>query len=187
MSSPMDSTRGLIRRAQNGDLEAREKLWKRVRDRLHRLAHGRLPRHARGLVETDDVVQEALAHTFRRIDFFDPKHSGAFNKVLQLTVDRCLVDQHRRAKRRPSANETATDLVAQEPSAIEEAIKKETLEQVMSARDRLSPEDQALLHARLDLQLDWNEVALFCRKASSDAARVGVRRAIVRLIKLMVP
>ena len=41
MSSPMDSTRGLFFRAKKGDLEAREKLWKKLRERLCRYAHGR--------------------------------------------------------------------------------------------------------------------------------------------------
>jgi len=185
MSSPMDSTRGLFFRAKNGDLEAREKLWKKLRERLCRYAHGRLPKRLRSLVETEDVVQDALAQTFRRIDLFDPKHSGAFGVALFVTIKRCLIDQHRRAGRQPAAGETATSLVANGLSPMEEAIEKERLERVMSARSRLSEEDQALLNARLDLDLGFTDVALLFGKPSPDAARVAVQRAIGRLVKKM--
>jgi RNA polymerase sigma-70 factor (ECF subfamily) len=183
----MDSTRGLFFRAKEGDLEAREKLWKKLRERLCRYAHGRLPKRLRSLVETEDVVQDALAQTFRRIDLFDPKHSGAFGVALWVTIKRCLIDQHRRAGRQPAEGETASSLAAQGPSPMEEAIEKEKLERVISARSKLSEEDQALLHARLDLDLGFTDVALLFGKPSPDAARVAVQRAIGRLVKKMHP
>ncbi len=187
MSAPMDSTRGLFFRAKSGDLEARERLWEKLRARLCRYAHGRLPQRLRSLVETDDVVQEALAQTFRRIDLFDPKHSGAFGVALHVTMKRCLIDQHRRADRRPAADETATSLVAEGPSPMEQAIEKEKLERVFSARSQLREEDQALLHARLDLELGFSDVALLFGKPSPDAARVAFERAVKRLVAKMVP
>ena len=187
MSSPMDSTRGLFFRAKAGDLEAREKLWKKLRERLCRYAHGKLPRRLRSLVETEDVVQDALAQTLRRVDLFDPKHSGAFGVALFKTMKRCLIDQHRRAGRQPAEGETASSLAAQGPSPMEEAIEKEKLERVITARSKLSDEDQALLQARLDLDLGFSDVALLFGKPSPDAARIAVQRAIARLVKKMDP
>jgi len=183
----MDSTCGLFFRAKHGDLEAREKLWKKLRDRLCRYAHGKLPRRLRSLVETEDVVQDALTQTLRRIDLFDPKHSGAFGVALFVTMKRCLIDQHRRASRQPAPGETATSLVAEGPSPMEEAIEKEKLERVITARFKLSEEDQALLTARLDLDLGYPDVAQLFGKPSPDAARVAVQRAIGRLVKKMHP
>lgn len=185
MSTPMDSTRGLFSRAKKGDLEAREKLWKRLRERLCRYAHGRLPKRLRSLMETEDVVQDALAQTFRRIDLFDPKHSGAFGVTLFVTIKNCLIDQHRRASRQPAASETATGLIAGGLSPMEEVIEKEKLKRVITARSKLSEEDQALLSARLDLDLGFSDVALLFGKPSPDAARVAVQRAIARLVKKM--
>jgi RNA polymerase sigma-70 factor (ECF subfamily) len=182
----MDSTRGLFFRARNGDLEAREKLWKKLRERLCRYAHGRLPKRLRNLVETEDVVQDALAQTFRRVDLFDPKHSGAFGVALFVTMKRCLIDQHRRASRQPAAEGTVTSLAAEGLSPMEEAIEKEKLERVMTARSRLSEEDQALLYAKLELDLNWGDVALMFGKPSPDAARVGYERAVKRLVSKMV-
>lgn len=185
MSSPMDSTRGLFFRAKNGDLEAREKLWKRLRERLCRYAHGRLPKKLRSLMETEDVVQDALTQTFRRIDLFDPKHSGAFGVSLFTTMKRCLIDQHRRAGRQPAEGGTATSLAAEGLSPMEEAIEKEKLERIMTARSRLCEEDQALLSARLDLDLSYTDVALLFGKPSPDAARVAYERVIKRLVSKM--
>lgn len=185
MSSPMDSTRGLFSRAKNGDEEAREKLWKRLRERLCRYAHGKLPRRIRSLVETEDVVQDALAKTFRHIDLFDPKHSGAFGVTLFKTMKSCLIDQHRWAGRQPVAGETATSLMADGLSPMEEAIEKEKLERVKTARSRLSDVDQALLDARLDLDLSYGDVALLFGKPSPDAARVAYERAVKRLVSKM--
>ncbi len=185
MSSPMDSTRGLFFLAKNGDLEARERLWKKLRERLCRYAHGKLPRRLRSLVETEDVVQDALAQTYRNVDLFDPKHSGAFGVALFTTMKRCLIDQHRRAGRQPAQGDTVTSLAAEGLSPMEEAIEKEKLESVITARSKLSEEDQALLHARLDLDLGFSDVALLFGKPSPDAARVAVKRAIGRLVKKM--
>lgn len=185
MSSPMDSTRGLFFRAKKGDLEAREKLWKKLRERLCRYAHGRLPKRLRSLMETEDVVQDALAQTFRRIDLFDPKHSGAFGVSLFTTMKNCLIDQHRRASRQPVEVGTATSLAAADLSPMEEAIEKEKLERVMSARSRLSEGDQALLNARLDLDLSYTDVALLFGKPSPDAARVAYERVVKRLVSKM--
>jgi RNA polymerase sigma factor (sigma-70 family) len=186
MSSPMDSTRGLFFRAKNGDLEAREKLWKKLRERLCRYAHGRLPKRLRSLMETEDVVQDALAQTFRRVDLFDPKHSGAFGVALFVAMKRCLIDQHRRASRQPVAEGTATSLAAEGLSPMEEAIEKEKLEHVLTARGKLSEEDQALLNGRLELLLNWSEMALMFGKPSPDAARVAFERAVKRLVAKMV-
>ncbi|MEP7010423.1 MAG: sigma-70 family RNA polymerase sigma factor [Acidobacteriota bacterium] len=186
MSSPMDSTRGLFLRARDGDMEAREKLWKKLRERLCRYAHGKLPRRLRSLVETEDVVQNVLARTIRRADVFDPKHSGAFGVNLFTALKHELIDQYRHASRQPVEGETATSLAAQGLSPMEEAIEKEKLDRVITARSRLSDEDQALLNARLDLDLPYGDVALLFAKPSPDAARVAYERAIKRLVAKMV-
>jgi RNA polymerase sigma factor (sigma-70 family) len=136
-------------------------------------------------METEDVVQDALAQTFRRIDLFDPKHSGAFGVTLFKTMKNCLIDQHRRASRQPVAGGTATSLMAEGLSPMEEAIEKEKLDRVMTARSRLSDEEQALLNARLDLDLSYSDVALLFGKPSPDAARVAYERVVKRLVSKM--
>ena len=53
-----ETTLTLIRRAQRGDREALEMVAARLVPRLRRWATGRLPRWARDLADTQDVVQE---------------------------------------------------------------------------------------------------------------------------------
>jgi RNA polymerase sigma-70 factor (ECF subfamily) len=67
----------LLARAQCGDALALEALMGRYLTRLQRWASGRLPPAARSAVDTDDVVQDALFNTFRRLDSFQPQHDGA--------------------------------------------------------------------------------------------------------------
>jgi RNA polymerase sigma-70 factor (ECF subfamily) len=51
------STLALLGRASGGDDKARGALYDRYLPRLRRWAKGRIPRKARGLVDTDDVVE----------------------------------------------------------------------------------------------------------------------------------
>ena len=54
------STAHLLVQARSGDRTALEALYLRYLPRLQRWARARLPRRARGVLETNDVVQDAL-------------------------------------------------------------------------------------------------------------------------------
>lgn len=62
-----ESSLSLLRRAQQGDGVAVEALMARYLARLQRWASGRVPASARGLLDTSDVVQDALLGTFQRL------------------------------------------------------------------------------------------------------------------------
>lgn len=68
----LHSSLTLLERARAGDREALESLIARYLPRLQRWASGRLPRWARDMAETQDLVQEALFQTFKRIERFEP-------------------------------------------------------------------------------------------------------------------
>ena len=68
----------LLLRARTGDPDAVELLCARYLPRLHRWARGRLPRGARGAMDTNDVVQEVLISVIRRLQVFEPRVEGAF-------------------------------------------------------------------------------------------------------------
>jgi hypothetical protein len=65
-----ETSLSLLARAQRGDAVALEALMGRYLTRLQRWATGRVPAGARSLLDTDDVVQDALLNTFRRLDQF---------------------------------------------------------------------------------------------------------------------
>lgn len=62
----LESTLSLLARARAGDQVALNDLFARFSPALRRWASGRLPRSARDLADTGDLVQEALLSTFRK-------------------------------------------------------------------------------------------------------------------------
>ena len=75
-SPPLDSTAVLIQRVREGDKDSLERLIQRHLAPLRRYVSGRLPRWARDLADTDDLVQDTLLRTFSKIDAFEVRGSG---------------------------------------------------------------------------------------------------------------
>ena len=107
MDRPLESTKTLILRVRNGDAAARERLVARFLPALQRWAHGRLPAKARGMVETDDVVQVSLMRALSRVEEFDPRRQGAFLAYLH----RILLNSIREEIRRGSTLSTVAELI----------------------------------------------------------------------------
>ena len=61
--APIDTTAELLGRARSGDSDAEHLLLTRFLPLLQRWARGRLPGTARGLAETDDLVQVSRGAT----------------------------------------------------------------------------------------------------------------------------
>ena len=76
----------LVLQARSGDRNALEALLERCLPPLKRWAHGRLPAHARGSLDTGDLVQEAALHVLARLDKFEPRHVGAMQAYLRMSV-----------------------------------------------------------------------------------------------------
>jgi len=76
----------LVISARKGDRGALEALLERCLPPLTRWAHGRLPAHARGGLDTGDLVQEAAMHVLARLDKFEPRHVGAMQAYLRMSV-----------------------------------------------------------------------------------------------------
>ena len=82
----LESTAQLIERARTGDEHAIERLIVLHLKPLQRWASGRLPRWARDLADTDDLVQETLVQTFKRIEVFEARRVGALQAYLRQAV-----------------------------------------------------------------------------------------------------
>ena len=81
-----EATIELVNRARAGERAALDALFTRYEVRLRRWAHGRLPVSARGAMDTQDLVQETLAHVFQRLGDFEPRHPGAFRDYVWTTL-----------------------------------------------------------------------------------------------------
>src|SRR5207244_7026527 len=99
----------LVLSARNGDRMALEALLERCLPPLKRWAHGRLPAHARGGLDTGDLVQEAAMHVLARLDKFEPRHVGAMQAYLRMSVINRIRDEIRRVGRRPQVMELTVE------------------------------------------------------------------------------
>jgi RNA polymerase sigma-70 factor, ECF subfamily len=178
-------TFALVRRAQGGDHGAREALVERCLPRLRQWAHGRLPTHARSLLETDDLVQDTLFNALQRLPTFEPRHEGALNAYLRQALLNRIRDEVRRASRRPPSVELTDGQPDSSASPLEEAIGRQALDRYESALESLAPSDREAIVARIELQCTYDEVAVALGKPTADAARVAVTRALARLLEAM--
>ncbi|MBI2835515.1 MAG: sigma-70 family RNA polymerase sigma factor [Acidobacteria bacterium] len=176
-----ESSLRLLERARVGDREALDALMARYLPRLRRWASGRLPRWARDLADTQDLVQDVMLQTFKRIDGFEARHEGALQAYLRQGIANRIRDEFRRAGRRPATTELDTRTPELGASPLEEAIGQEALERYERALARLRPEDREAIVARIELDCTNEEIAVALGKPSANAARMAVERALVRL------
>src|SRR4051812_25022897 len=117
-----ESSLALIQRAQSGDAEAIDQLLTRYRPRLQRWATGRLPRYAREMADTEDLVQEALIGTFKNFPAFEQRGEWALQAYLRKAVTNRIRDELARFQSRPRRQDVLEQLVADEPSPLETAV-----------------------------------------------------------------
>jgi RNA polymerase sigma-70 factor (ECF subfamily) len=181
----LDSTFQLIERARAGDEEALERLFARHLKPLQRWARGRLPKWARDLADTDDLVQDTLLQTFKRIGAFEPRRVGALQAYLRQAVLNRLRDELRRKRRQPHATELDGLEADGSQSPLEEAIGREAVERYERALQRLRPEEREAIIARVEMDYSYEELAGALGKPTPDAARKAAQRALVRLAEEM--
>lgn len=181
----LESTFQLIDRARAGDEAALERLFERHLRPLQRWASGRLPRWARDLADTDDLVQETLLQTFKRIEAFEPRHVGGLQAYLRQAVLNRIRDELRRKARRPDQTDLEDVELESARSPLEEAIGQEAIERYEVALERLKPEEREAVIARVELGYTYEELAETLEKPSADAARKAAQRALVRLAEEM--
>lgn len=175
----------LLLRARTGEPEALEELYRRYLMPLQRWSRGRLPRWARDLMDTDDLVQETLTRTLRGIEGFEPRHDGAFQAYLRRGVKNRIRDEIRRVRRRPLPDGSAGGAADDRPSPVEEAIGREALERYEQALDKLKPAVREAVIARVEMGFSYRQIATTLGKPSHDAARMAVSRALAQLAREM--
>lgn len=184
-AGPLDSTFALIERVRGGDEEALELLMARHVAPLRRWARGRLPRWARDLADTDDLVQETLLRTFKKIDDFEVRGVGALQAYLRQAVLNRIRDELRRKSRAPMRVEVEGLRVEAAGSPLEEAIGREAVERYEAALTRLKPQEREAIIARVELDYTYEELAVALGKPTPDAARKTAQRALLRLAEEM--
>jgi len=182
-SNPLESTRQLLELVRQGDRDALERLYTRCVPPLRRWARGRLPAAARGALDTQDLVQDTVVNSLRRLEQFDSRHEGALQAYLRQAVLNRIRDEARRFSRRPAPTELSESFQSEGASPLDIAIGREGVARYEAALQRLRPSDREAIIGRLELQHDYQELALILGKPNANAARVAVTRALARLME----
>ena len=180
-----ESTFHLLERARAGDQQALERLFAVHLKPLQRWARGRLPKWARDLADTDDLVQDTLLQTFKRIEDFEPRRVGALQAYLRQAVLNRIRNELRRKGREPHATDFDGIEVESLESPLEQAIGREAVERYEAALQRLTADEREAIIARVEMGYSYEELAEALGKPTPDAARKAARRALVRLAEEM--
>ena len=180
-----EDTVELLQLAKDGDQEALDRLFQRCIPPLRRWARGRVPQSARSVLDTSDVVQDAVIGAMRRLEAFEARHQGALQAYLRQAVLNRICDVVRQLQRRPANTDLPDDLKDEATSALERLIGAENMARYESALQRLSTSDREAIIGRLEMQYSYEELAAALDKPTAAAARVAVTRAMKRLAQEM--
>jgi RNA polymerase sigma-70 factor (ECF subfamily) len=179
------STVQLLMLARAGDPQAIDSLFARFLNPLQRWTSGRLPRWARDVADTTDIVQDALLHTLKQLPTFEVREEGGLQAYLRQAVLNRIRDEVRKRQRRGMPSPLDSAAPAPDPSPLELTIRKDDFQRYDAALNRLREEDREMLIGRLELGLSYEELAVATSKPSADAARKAAQRALVKLVEAM--
>jgi RNA polymerase sigma-70 factor (ECF subfamily) len=148
---------------------------------LRRWVSGRLPRWARDLADTDDLVQDTLLRTFQKIGDIEVRGVGALQAYLRQAVLNRVRDELRHKGRSPLMVDADGLSLEATGSPLEEAMGREALERYEAALSRLTPGERDAIIGRVEMEYSYTELAEMLGKPSADAARKAARRALLRL------
>jgi RNA polymerase sigma factor (sigma-70 family) len=180
-----DSSVDLLLKAQSGDEDSLNRLLARYLPRLTRWASGRLPSGLRSMLDTGDLVQDAVINALRNLNTLEIRTEATLQAYLRRAVQNRIIDLYRRAGRRPIREEMPEDAVLSAPSPLDLAIGTETVEWYERALATLGDDEQEAIFLSVELGLSFKEIAAQLEKPTPDAARMAVNRAIERLADAM--
>ena len=184
-TSALAGTLELLEQFRRGDAKARDLLVERSLPQLRKWARGRLPKWARSLADTQDLVQDAVMRALPKLESFESRHPGALQSYLRQAVQNRIYDEVRKVGTHPNGEELPEEMPDLTPSPLEQAIGKQVFERYENALKTLKPPDRDAIVARIELQQSYEEVAIALGKPNANAARMAVTRALARLIEAM--
>lgn len=191
----------LVRRAQDGDREALNRLFGRYYDRVLRIVRLRLGPKLRERVDSEDILQETFAAAVTSFDRFEMRDEASLIRWLATLAARQInaaADHHGAQKRdarrhsslpaiRPSAHtaELRFDVVSSSTGPLDRVAGQEELSVVEDCIRELPDEYRELIELREYAGAEWDVVAQQTGRPSAAAARMMHARAMVELGKLV--
>jgi RNA polymerase sigma factor (sigma-70 family) len=174
----VESTEELVRRIRQGDGAARQRLYDRYLPLLQRWAHGRLPRAARDINDTDDLVQVTLLRTLRNLTEFAAGERGGFLAYLRQILLNEVRGELRKQRRHGIRVELDENAYADDgDSVVAHIVGHERLEAYERALVALDRREQELVVMRLEFGMSYQEIAVET-SSTADAVRMAVARAL---------
>jgi RNA polymerase sigma-70 factor, ECF subfamily len=180
-----DSTVDLLDQVKRGDDRALETILQRQMPGLVRWAHGRLPSSSRGMLDTCDLVQDTMVAAVRRFDGLELRRQGALCAYLRQAILNRVRDLVRRDRCRPGWTSLPENLADGGPSPLEQLIGSENVARYEAALQKLTARDREAIVARVELQVNYEQLAVVLGVPTANAARVAVTRAMKRLAEAM--
>ena len=180
-----DSTAHLVDRARIGDRSAVNLLLERALPALKRFTRGRIPAYSRGNADTEDVVQDAVVQTLKRINTFEYRDVGALQAFLRQVVVNRIRDIVRMVQRRGVPEDVPEHLANTDLSPLETAIMRQRTKVFLDAMKQLKPIDRELIVWRVELGYSYEIAQRLGGSANEASARMRVKRALDKLAKVM--
>ena len=176
-----EPTQMLVVKVRQGDARARETLVIRFLDPLRKWAHGRLPAQARGLGDTEDLVQITVMRALNRIEQFRNEGKGSFLAYLRQILMNELRDEIRRGNRHPQSVDIDEDLVDKNlTSPVELVLGQDCLRRYESTLAALNRRQQSVVVMRIEFCMSYAEIAAAVGE-TADGVRMMIARAMVKL------
>ncbi len=122
-----ESSVDLLLKAKSGDDEALERLLARYLPRLRRWTSCRLPMALRTLLDSGDLVQEAIISALPHLKTLEIRTERALWVYLKQVVRYRIIDLNKRSHRRPARQEFPADTPVTGPSPLDAAIGAEAV------------------------------------------------------------
>jgi RNA polymerase sigma-70 factor (ECF subfamily) len=180
-----DPTSDLLDRARAGDDEALNQLFARHIPRLKRWASGRLPRWARDIADTTDLVHDTVIVAIKHLDRFEARGDGALQAYLRQGIINRVRNELRKLAARGAAATLDTGVADEGTSPLDAAIAQQALDRYDEGLDRLTPDEREAVISRLEFGLSYAELAEALGKPTANAARMTVVRALTKLAREM--
>jgi RNA polymerase sigma-70 factor (ECF subfamily) len=171
----------LILMAKQGHESAFRELYKANYEMIYRLAY----KYVRSQPDAEDILQDTFIKVFKAIHKFDFNISSNFSAWIYQICVRCSYDHHRKRKKRKSEqtsylSEMYTEPEAQNSSPEKAAIANQTMRQLKSAMQALSPKQRIIFDLRHLQHKALKEIAerLHC---SPSTVKKHLERAVAKL------
>ena len=121
---------------------------------------------------------DAIVKTLPRLQSFDPRGRGALLGFLMRAVNNKVVDEVRKARRRPESDTPLDTQPDSAPSPLQWAILRQGMSRYRTALATLSAGDQDIIRARFEDGQSYEDIAHMTEKPNANATRAAANRAI---------